>query len=259
MFVTTAGRADKETMMLARKVAEELQIPYIARKKRSVRDLQCDTGEEDCIVYGKKRMELYRCNEKEPFFFHPNLAMIRLKRIIQGDHDPFLIAGGITADCTVLDCTLGLGSDAIIASFAVGAKGRVVALEGNRYLALLVEQGLKTWSDAEAKMIEAMKRIEVIHADHHEMLKSMPDNSFDVVYFDPMFEETISESNGIKGLGHFAEDKGLTMEIMVQAKRVARKRVVLKDHFRSTRFEEFGFEVQKRKTSKFHFGYISVR
>ncbi|KWW22367.1 MULTISPECIES: class I SAM-dependent methyltransferase [Peribacillus] len=258
MFVTTVGRADKETAMLAKRVAEELKIPYIARKKRSVRDIQCDNGEEDCLVYGKNRMELYRCNEKEPFFFHPNLAMIRIKRIIRGENDPFLFAGEITAGSSVLDCTLGLGSDAIVASYAVGALGRIVATEGNRYLALLVEHGLKTWSDAEEKMMEAMRRIEVIHGDHYDMLKTMPDNHFDVVYFDPMFEETISESNGIKGLTHFAEGKGLSFELMEQAKRVARKRVVLKDHFRSSRFEEFGFEVQKRKTSKFHFGYISV-
>ncbi|MFD9628449.1 class I SAM-dependent methyltransferase [Peribacillus muralis] len=258
MFVTTAGRADEEAVMLAKRVAEELHIPFIARKKRSVRDIQCENGEEDCLVYGKKRMELYRYNEKEPFFFHPNLAMIRMKRIIRGESDPFLLAGDISAGSSVLDCTLGLGSDAIVASFAVGEQGRIVALEGNPYLALLVEHGLKMWSDAEEKLIEAMRRIEVIHADHYEMLKSMPDKHFDVVYFDPMFEETIAESHGIKGLTHFAQGKALSMELMEQAKRVARKRVVLKDHFRSTRFEEFGFDVQKRKTSKFHFGYISV-
>ncbi|WP_285766068.1 class I SAM-dependent methyltransferase [Peribacillus sp. SI8-4] len=258
MFVTTVGKADEETAVLAKRVAEELQVRYIARKKRSVHDIQIENGQEDCLVYGKKRMELYRYSEKEPFFFHPNLAMIRMKRLIRGESDPFLMAGDIKGGSSVLDCTLGLGSDAIVASFAVGAEGRIVALEGNPYLALLVKHGLKTWCDAEEKMIEAMRSIEVIHADHYEMLKAMPDNHFDVVYFDPMFEETINESHGIKGLTHFAEGKGLSMDIIGQAKRVARKRVVLKDHFRSTRFEEFDFNVQKRKTAKFHFGYISI-
>jgi 16S rRNA G966 N2-methylase RsmD len=153
---------------------------------------------------------------------------------------------------------LGLGSDAIVASFAAGQQGQVVGLEGNPYLALLVKRGLKTWEDSEEKMISAMRRIEVIQADHYELLKTLPENHFDVVYFDPMFEETISESNGIKGLTHFAEGKDLSMEIINEAKRVARKRVVLKDHFRSSRFEEFGFDVLKRKTSKFHFGFISI-
>lgn len=258
MFVTTVGRVDKETMILAERLAEELHIPYIARRKRSVRDIQSEHDEDDCLVFGKKRMELYRYQEKEPFFFHPNLAMIRIKRLIRGESDPFLIAGDINEGDSVLDCTLGLGSDAIVASFAVGEHGQVVALEGNQYLAMLVEHGMKTWENAEEKMIQAMRRIEVIQADHYDILKALPDDHFDVVYFDPMFEETIQESNGIKGLTHFAEDKDLSMEIMKEAKRVARKRVVLKDHFRSSRFEEFGFEVLKRKTSKFHFGFISI-
>ncbi|MGE7759803.1 class I SAM-dependent methyltransferase [Peribacillus sp. NPDC097895] len=258
MFVTTVGRADNETMILAERLAEELHIPFIARRKRSVRDIQSDNDEDDCLVFGKKRMELYRYQEKEPFFFHPNFAMVRLKRIIRGESDPFLVAGDINEGSSVLDCTLGLGSDAIVASFAAGQQGQVVALEGNPYLALLVEHGLKTWEDSEEKMISAMRRIEVIQADHYELLKTLPENHFDVVYFDPMFEETIFESNGIKGLTHFAEGKDLSMGIINEAKRVARKRVVLKDHFRSSRFEEFGFDVLKRKTSKFHFGFISI-
>ena len=92
-----------------------------------------------------------------------------------------------------------------------------------------------------------MRRIEVIEANHYELLKTLPDNHFDVVYFDPMFEETIEESNGIKGLTHFAANHDFTMEIINEAKRVARKRVVLKDHFRSSRFQRFGFDVLKTK------------
>ncbi|MFF2456232.1 class I SAM-dependent methyltransferase [Peribacillus simplex] len=256
MFVTTVGRAGKETMILAKRLAEELKIPFIARRKRSVRDIQAEQNEDDCLVFGNKRMELYRYQEKEPFFFHPNLAMIRIKRIMHGESDPFLVAGDINEGNAVLDCTMGLGSDAIVSSFAVGEHGQVVALEGNQYLALLVGHGMKTWENAEEKMVSAMRRVEVMHGDHYEILKTLPDNHFDVVYFDPMFEETIQESNGIRGLTHFAVGKELSVEIMDEAKRVARKRVVLKDHFRSSRFEEFGFEVIKRKTSKFHFGFI---
>ena len=258
MFVTTAGRADIEIIELARKLAKDLQIPFIPRRKRSVHDIQLENGADDCLVFGKNRLELYRYEEKEPFFFHPNLAMIRLKRLMNGETDPLLVAGDIEEGDSVLDCTLGLGADSIVASFAVGEKGHVVALEDNPYLALLVDHGLKTWNEAEEGMISAMRRVEVIQANHHDLLKTLPDNHFDVIYFDPMFEETIQESNGIKGLTHFAAGHNLTMEIIKEAKRVARKRVVLKDHFRSTRFQQFGFDVLKRKTSKFHFGFISV-
>lgn len=69
MFVTTVGRAGKETMILAKSLAEELQIPFIARRKRSVRDIQAEQNEDDCLVFGKKRMELYRYYKKNHSFF----------------------------------------------------------------------------------------------------------------------------------------------------------------------------------------------
>ncbi|MFJ7857325.1 class I SAM-dependent methyltransferase [Peribacillus sp. NPDC097206] len=258
MFVTTAGRADQDVIELAKEFAMDQKIPFVSRRKRSIQDIQRENDKDDCLVFGRNRMEIYRYGEREPFFFHPNLAMIRLKRLLNGEADPFLIAGDIKEEDSVLDCTLGLGADSIVASFAVGSKGRVLALEENKYLALLVDHGLKTWSDAEEWMLSVMRRIEVMEANHNELLKTLPDNHFDVVYFDPMFEETIEESNGIKGLTHFAANHDFTMEIINEAKRVARKRVVLKDHFRSTRFQRFGFDVLERKTSKFHYGFISI-
>ena len=103
-----------------------------------------------------------------------------------------------------------------------------------------------------------MRRVEIRQVHHYEALTQMADHSFDVVYFDPMFEESIMESDGIRTLTHFAVARPLTEEIIYEAKRVARKRVVLKDHFRSLRFEQFGFTVLKRKTSKFHYGYIEI-
>ena len=71
-----------------------------------------------------------------------------------------------------------------------------------------------------------------------------------------MFDESILESNGIRELTHLAAPHSLSENIIQEAKRVARKRVVLKDHFRSPRFEQFGFNVCKRKTAKFHYGFI---
>ena len=48
----------------------------------------------------------------------------------------------------------------------------------------------------------------------------------------------------------------ITDETIAEAKRVARKRVVLKDHVRSSRFEKHNLYVYKRKSAKFHFGVI---
>ena len=66
-----------------------------------------------------------------------------------------------------------------------------------------------------------------------------------------MFEETVIESDGIKGLKHFALYHDITDETIAEAKRVARKRVVLKDHFRSSRFEKHNFTYTKEKVLSF--------
>ena len=256
MFLTTAGRTDEESIQYAHTLAHQLDIPFVARRKRSIKATQAAENGDDCIVYGKNRIELHRFQGEEPFFFHPNLAMVRIKRIMNGESDPYLVAGDISTGSTVLDCTLGLGADAIVASFAVGESGKVVALEDNRFIAYLVAHGLKTWEDGDDRILQAMRRIEVKQIHHYEALKQMADHSVDVVYFDPMFDESILESNGIRELTHLAATHSLSEKIIQEAKRVARKRVVLKDHFRSPRFEQFGFNVCKRKTAKFHYGYI---
>ena len=105
-------------------------------------------------------------------------------------------------------------------------------------------------------IIKAMRRIGLTYSLAIDVLKTLPDNSYDCVYFDPMFEENIFESDGIKGIRNLALYEELTKETIDHAYRVAKERVVLKDHFRSLRFEQFGFQVHIRKNTKFHFGIL---
>src|SRR5262249_39484281 len=153
---------------------------------------------------------------------------------------PFADAAKLSKGMTVLDCTLGLASDSIVASFLVGREGSVTGTEGQKYLAYIVKEGLKTWDTGIPQMNEAMERINVIQAASLDYLKGLNDASVDCVYFDPMFEESIIGSVGIKALTHFAIYNDLDEETMEEALRVAKFRVVLKDHFRSSRFERYG-------------------
>lgn len=257
MIVTTAGRTNDEMVDLAKKTALELNVTFIDRKKRSIAKLQNQTN-EDVLVVGKNRIEIYPLHGDEPLFFHPNSAMFRMKRIMKGEHDPFIQASGLTQGNSILDCTLGLGSDSIVASLVVGGTGKVTSLEGNKYLYYLLKGGLKSWDTGNTIMNEAMARIDVMHENYESFLTSCPPNSFDIVYFDPMFEEKIDESEGIRGLRNFAIYSTLSPEAIEAAKRVAKKKVVLKDHWKSEQFEKYGFTVYKRKTAKFHFGVIEV-
>ncbi|MFJ5963085.1 class I SAM-dependent methyltransferase [Bacillus sp. NPDC093026] len=257
MLITTSFRANEETIKTAKKLADKLHGEYVERRKQSVRQLAKIRGE--VLVVGKERFEWYQPNG-EKFFFHPSSAMFRVKRILRGEKDPLIEAADLQLGDSFLDCTLGLGADAITASCATGPNGNVVGIEKNPITALLVHEGLKTWETGVIEADEALKRISVISGDSIEQLKKLPDRSFDVVYFDPMFEETIQESSSIARLRHVAEHRFHHEIAIKEAMRVARKRVVLKDHWKSTRFKakSYQFQVIKRKTAQFHYGYITI-
>lgn len=255
IFVTTAGRTNQDMVDQAILIAQKLEVPYVQRNKKSISHLQ-QKWDSSCIVVGKERLELFEHGGTLPFFFHPNSAMFRIKRLLRGEHDPFADMSQLSKGMSILDCTLGLSSDAIVASFLVGREGKVIGLEGQKYLAFVVKNGLQTWNSGLEIMNKAMKRIDVIHTHAIEFLKMQPNASVDCVYFDPMFEESVLESDGIKALGKFAVYDDLTEEMLQEAKRVAKSKVILKDHYKSNRFGKYGFDVAKRKTSKFHFGVI---
>ncbi|SFA44361.1 Putative SAM-dependent methyltransferase [Anoxybacillus pushchinoensis] len=257
MIVTTAGRTNEQMIEKARQIALELQISYIPRRKRSIASIQQQIH-EPILVVGKERLEIHFPHGQEPLFFHPNSASFRAKRILKGESEPFLQATKLQRGMTFLDCTLGLASDSMIASLVVGEEGKVVGIEGSTYIAYLTKQGLRHWKSDICELNEAMRRIHVLHDDFSSFLEQCEDKSYDVVYLDPMFEVSIEEADGVKGLKQAALYTNLTEQHIEQAKRVARQRVVLKDHWQSSRFEQFGFFVYRRKTAKFHFGTIEL-
>ncbi|MGM9987442.1 MAG: class I SAM-dependent methyltransferase [Bacillaceae bacterium] len=257
MIVTTAGRTDEETIQYAKEVAIELNCIYKERRKVSIPHMQ-ETYQEDILVVGRNRLQLYPKGNQPPFFFHPNSATFRVKRLMDGKHDPIIETAGLRSGMRLLDCTLGLASDSIVASYVVGETGCVTGIEHNRYVAYLAKQGLQQWDSGMATFNEAMKRINVVNAHHLAFLKSCEENEYDVVYFDPMFEASLLHSDGIEGIKAFACYDELLEESIMEAKRVAKEKVILKDHYQSDRFNRFGFQQIIRKTSKFHFGYINV-
>ena len=160
MIMTIAGRTNLEMMEEAAEIAEQLQIPFFPRQKRSIHMIQQEVH-DDCLVVGKNRLELYPFGEKEPCFFHPNSAMFRIKRLQNGESDPFVDAAKLSSGKTLLDCTFGLGSDSITAKLFVGEQGSIMGCEGNRFLAYLMKRGLHTWNDGAPAILAAMRRIEL--------------------------------------------------------------------------------------------------
>jgi SAM-dependent methyltransferase len=142
---------------------------------------------------------------------------------VPADRDPFFEAADLRPGDAVLDCTLGLGADALVAAVAVGPSGRVVGIEGSGALAAWVGEGLARYGDP------AAARIEVRAGDHGALLASLPDRSFDVVCFDPMFRHARAEPGGFDVVRALADATPLSPAALERARRVARRWVLVKD------------------------------
>ncbi|WP_025028551.1 class I SAM-dependent methyltransferase [Caldalkalibacillus mannanilyticus] len=259
MLVTTSTRGQEKLEDQARKIAEELQFPYIKRKRYSVQQMLKQCQAEYLILVETEGIKcIFKEDIKNPFFFHPSSAMFRIKRLGKGEHDPLVQAAELQEGMSFLDCTLGLASDSIVASFATGPTGFVVGIESVSVFAYLVQQGLQEWDAGIADMNAAMKRIQVKNAEHLEYLKQSPTDGFDIVYFDPMFENQQVESTGISPLKKMANYSPLSVEVIEEAKRVARQKVILKDSSYSSRFHALGFKAIERKYASHWFGVIEL-
>lgn len=255
--VTTAGRTNDEYILKAKEISKFLNIPYFKRQKKSVSTIQQEQ-QANVLVVSKERLELYAYGSSSPFFFHPNSAAFRMKRLLNGEQDSFLDAVGLKEGDYFLDTTAGLCSDSIIAAYEVGDTGVVHACEKEPVISYMVEVGLKNYETNNEALLKSMRNIHIIRQDAIDYMKTIDSNSYDVVYVDPMFEEIIEESSNFQALREIGVQDSLSDEWVAEAKRLSRKKVVLKAHFRSPLFDRFGFKREIRLSSKFHYGVIDL-
>lgn len=98
--------------------------------------------------------------------------MFRVKQILRGEKDAFIEASQLSEGMTLLDCTLGLASDSIVASLVTGENGSVTGIESSTAISFVVRSGLKVWESKLPEMNAAMRRIEVVQSNHYEFLKN---------------------------------------------------------------------------------------
>ena len=256
-IVTTIRKPDAATEILAEEISKKLGGRLVRREDLSFDALKKIHGAENILLV--KKNSLSAITAEGELFFHPNTAHLRIKNLRGGEGDRLIDALKISAGSSVLDCTLGLGSDAIVESFIVGASGKVVALEVNPLIAAIVDYGMKNFSEDSPHILSAMRRVEVINADCADFLKTCADKSFDAVYFDPMFRRPVKSSSGLNPIRPLADNRPLTEEIIREACRVAKCRVVMKEHSGSAEFSRLGFKVADGgKYSSVAFGVIEL-
>lgn len=256
-IVTTERKCREESVALAQELSARLQIDYVERHKESVGKLMEKYAVEAVLVAYPQELKLN--SSAGEMFFHPNMSQLRVKNLRKGEKDHMSEAMGLQEGMSVLDCTLGFGADAIVASFGVGENGRVVGVESSPLIAAVTGHGLQHFLPGNYPLYGAMRRIEVVNMDYLDYLRQQPDNAYDVVYFDPMFRKPLTASNGISPLRSVANHAALSVEAVEEAKRVARSRVVMKEANGSEEFARLGFEkIMGGKYSKVHYGVMDL-
>lgn len=256
-IVVTTSRKGIPGSEIAALVAET-GWEYVSRDEQSIAALARNNAAEGVVVWEAGGPVLYLGTNK--FFFHPNMAKNRLAQHRKGRlTDIMARVLGVRAGDEFLDCTLGLGADAITASYLVGETGRVVGLESSPIVAPLVKWGMAYYETSLDWLQEAIRRIEVVQTEHLSFLSQQATGSFDIVYFDPMFREPVPTSQALAPLRTIANTHPLQRETIREAVRTARRRVVVKERRGSPEFERLGIHtVVGGESSRVAYGVIAV-
>lgn len=246
VVITTSIQCPSYVYEQATQLAHMWNAPFVARGKKTVRELLFEF-EQVLIVYAD-RWE-FRSKGQEPFFFHVGTVAVKIHQ-----PSPLLQLVG-KGPFTVLDCTMGLAHDSILLSYEGHS---VVALESHPIIHCITSRGLRVYKSGNESLDAAMRRIKTKCVDSLDYLKAAEDNSVDIVYVDPMFLHSIEESTALKPIESLANYQPITQEWIEEAKRVAKRCILLKAHFRDDVFERFGFERHVRKTAKFHYGILKT-
>ncbi|MEE2787585.1 MAG: class I SAM-dependent methyltransferase [Myxococcota bacterium] len=150
--------------------------------------------------------------------WHPGMAHRRIKI----GHDALTRVMGLTENMTVLDCTLGMGHDALVMA---NAGARIIALEREPGLLIYTMLGIHEWSASTGTSIAAQC------CDFRTWLRDAAPSCIDHVYLDPMFPPSKIERRSTTWAilrRILVPNARLSVDELDDALRVCRKSVVLK-------------------------------
>lgn len=216
--VTVSAGLDAALVAEAKRKAAEWGLPYVERPRKTGLEV---LGGGPFLVLGA---EGWTFREGEASLrFTPGMAALRIKRLDAGkDEDTLVRLGELEPGDRVLDCTFGLGADALVCAKAVGPQGRVDAVESSLLLWALGSEGVARLG------LAGLAPIRVERGDHLEVLRRAEAKSYEVVLFDPMFGRPQKGSPAFEVLRAHADPRPVAPEALAEAKRVAKRWVLVK-------------------------------
>jgi len=265
LIVTTSGRPREELIAQAREWAERLEAPVVPRcgsgsSPMGLAKLAAAHGVQGVLVITPAHPVYCEPATGLEYFFHPGMAKPRVHNCKRGDEDPMLQAMRLQAGDSVLDCTLGRATDAVVAAWKAGPEGRVVGYEKSRVLAELTRHGLAHYVDTSRELTALLRRIEGHWGDYNLVLPALPQGAYDVVYFDPIFDQPLELSHAMAPLRVLADCSPLSPAAVAQARRVARRCVVIKQRRGTALWNQYGVTeiISGGGSARVEYGVIAV-
>lgn len=244
VIITTSHNGSKYAVNLAKQLSNEFGIPYYNRRHLTERIKQ-GVIRFYYVVDNNLNLSLNVGNYK--LFFHPGIAKIRMENYKREGHDYLLQALQPSKDDIVYDGTFGLGMDAVFISHFVK---KVIGTEVSEHIFRVISYGLKKYVAKDEWINNAIKKIELYHADMKQFVKKQQDKVFDIVYCDPMFENPIFESSALNPLRPLASYDTLTNDVLQDLVRIAKKRVVIKSLMKDRLLERLNIKFDRVIISK---------
>jgi hypothetical protein len=249
-LITTAPSGSFEE---AQDLATRFGLTAAERRGRTIPEMVSVGENAPVLILGQARADLV-CRGRT-YRASVGMAFLRLVRAQKGSADPLVKAAGLRPGDRVLDATLGLGGDALVAAHATGAP--VVGLEASPVLAAFVTAALRR---IQAPGRAAAALVEVRSADHRIVLKEMPARSVDVVLFDPMFRSAAEAGPLFELVRQLGDPAPLTGETMREARRVARRGVLVKDAPPGVELASLGIKpLPARRSPRIVFGWADAQ
>ncbi len=254
-IITTITKVNTDLIYQAQALAQKFNKKFVTRNNLSLERLKQDNNVDNILIFTKDGLKAH--TSQGDLFFHLNMAQLRILNLNRNQKDHMVEAMDLKPKMSVLDCTLGLGTDATVASYIVGENGKVVGLESATLIYLITKYGLANFNHDNIAINHSLRRIESFNLHYLDYLKAQGDNSFDIVYFDPMFRKPIQDSANFKPMRAIANMEQLQSKALVEALRVAKKRVVIKETKDSMEFKRLNIsQIYGGKYSSVSYGVI---
>ncbi|TDM13252.1 class I SAM-dependent methyltransferase [Macrococcus lamae] len=251
--ITSPVKTDDVIFLMMKQAYSELQsleldlsVEIIPRRKRTIKELF--KNDSSPVIVISHHMPVLYFSAEEKVFYHENTMRFKLKRFNKyGDLPPLIeILPVASSDAvTIVDATMGMGNDLMLMAHILIA-AEFHAFETHPLIYFVIKEGIVKYHAADIT--------ERITFHYGSAVRNSLVSTADIVYADPMFETTIGQNSGMQVINRqitTEHNEQLVSELVKSS-----QCIILKAHFRSQLFVQFGFDVIIRKSSKSHFGIL---